>query len=565
MTQQGSSNVLPWIEHYQEGVPEQIALPPESVPQMIARAVEKFADRPALEFFGRRFSYREFGDAISRAAQALLELGVKPGQRVAMVLPNCPQAAIAFHAIQRIGAVVVQHNPLYTARELRTIFSDHEAVVAIVWTKCVEKIQQMPADIAPKAIISVDITKAMPLTTQFKLALPVKKARAARENLTASVHGTTTWESFMRGPRLSEDHPMPAPEDIAVIQYTSGTTGEPKGAMLSHRNLYANALQGRAIMPDVQDGKEVSYAILPVFHAFGMTLFLTYAFHSGMMVVLFPKFEVSLVFEALKKSPPTMICAAPPIYERIAIMAKREKVDLSTVRFAISGAMTLPNSVVELWESVTSGRLVEGYGMTESSPITFCNPLTEQRRVGTIGIPVPSTLVKVVDVEDSTKEVPVGEPGELMVHGPQVFHGYWNKPDETSAVLSADGWLRTGDVVTLDKDGFCTIVDRKKDIIITGGFNVSPTEVEHVLNLHDDVVESGIVGLPTKSGNDQIVAAVVMKEGAELQPAALRRYLKERLAVYKVPVKFVEVPALPKNVLGKLLRKDIVKLLGGDR
>ncbi len=278
--------------------------------------------------------------------------------------------------------------------------------------------------------------------------------------------------------------------DLAVIQYTSGTTGDPKGAMLTHFNLFSNARQGEAWMHGAQYRKEVFYAILPMFHAFGMTLFLTYGVLKQARLVLFPAFDVDLVLAAAKKSPPTVYCAVPPIYERTAREAKERGISLRSAKYCISGAMNLPDSTVELWEGVSGGLLVEGYGMTEASPVCLGNPFAPSRKTGTIGVPFPSTLMRVVDADDPTREVAQGERGELLIKGPQVFGGYWNNADETAKALLPDGWLRTGDVVTVDAEGFTTIVDRVKELIITGGFNVAPSEVEGVLRSHPDVTDA---------------------------------------------------------------------------
>ena len=343
----------------------------------------------------------------------------------------------------------------------------------------------------------------------------MKKLRESREALTAPAPGTTPWKELLSHGRIDPEHPRPAVNDLAAIQYTSGTTGRPKGAMLTHFNLYSNALQGEAWMQGAEYRKEIFYAILPMFHAFGMTLYLTYGIRKQGLLVLFPKFDPDLVLDAMKKSPATVYCAVPPIYERTAMAAKEKGISLRSCKYCISGAMNLPDHVVELWESVSGGLLVEGYGMTESSPVALGNPFHPTRRNGTIGVPFPSTLMKVVDLDDPAVEVPPGQPGELLLKGPQVFQGYWNNPEETAKTLTADGWLRTGDVVTVDDDGFTTIVDRAKELIITGGFNVSPTEVESVLRLHPDVRDAAVVGKPLERGGELVVAAVELEPGAD--------------------------------------------------
>ncbi|HUX69189.1 MAG TPA: long-chain-fatty-acid--CoA ligase [Cellulomonadaceae bacterium] len=547
----------PWVKNYQPGVPAEIELPTESLVQMFERSVAEAGHHPALEFFGRRTTYTELGDQVDRAAEGLRRLGVRAGDRVALVLPNCPQHVVAFYAVLRLGAVVVEHNPLYTARELRHQFEDHQARVVIAWDKAVAAVRSFPADVEIDHVVSVDLLQAFPALKRLALHLPVPRLRASRAALTAPAPGTVPWANLLSHGRLDPAHPRPAVDDLAAIQYTSGTTGRPKGAMLTHLNLYANALQGEAWMHGAEYRKEVFYAILPMFHAFGMTLYLTYGILKQALLVLFPMFDPALVLDAMKKSPATVYCAVPPIYERTAMAAREKGVSLRSCRFCISGAMNLPDHVVELWESMSGGLLVEGYGMTESSPVALGNPFHPTRRTGTIGVPFPSTLMRVVDHDDPTVEVPPGEPGELLLQGPQVFQGYWNNPEETAATLLPSGWLRTGDIVTVDDDGFTTIVDRAKELIITGGFNVSPSEVEAVLRLHPSVTDAAVIGKPLERGGEMVVAAVELDPGAVFDEDALRAHCREHLAAYKVPRRIVPIEDTPRSLLGKILRKEV--------
>ena len=547
----------PWTKHYQPGVPAEIELPTESLVALLERSVREAGTCVATEFFGRATTYDQLGDQISRAAEGLRQLGVQAGDRVALVLPNSPQHVVAFYAILRLGAIVVEHNPLYTERELRHIFEDHTAHVAICWDVAVPKLKAIPDDVPLQHIISVNLLDAFPTIKRLALSLPVKSLRETRAKLTQPAPGTITWKQLLGHGPLAEDHPRPDVHDLAVIQYTSGTTGEPKGAMLTHFNLYSNARQGEAWMYGAEYRKENFYAILPMFHAFGMTLFLTYGILKQGRLVIFPSFDVDLVLDAAKKSPPTVYCAVPPIYERTAIRANERGISLKSAKYCISGAMNLPQSIVELWESVSGGLLVEGYGMTEASPVCLGNPFAPSRRSGTIGVPFPSTYMKVVDADDPTREVAQGERGEILIQGPQVFSGYWNNPEETAKTLLPDGWLRTGDLVTVDADGFTTIVDRIKELIITGGFNVSPSEVEAVLRGHHDLLDAAVVGVPSPHGGEKVVAIVLLRPGAELNADGLVEFCRERLAAYKVPRDIVALDELPKSMLGKVLRKQV--------
>jgi len=547
----------PWTKHYQPGVPAEIELPTESLVALYERSVREAGSAIATEFFGRTTTYAELGNQIERAAEGLRRLGVQAGDRVALILPNCPQHVVAFYAVLRLGAIVVEHNPLYTERELRHLFEDHAARVAICWDAAVAKLKAMPDDLALEHIVSVNLLRAFPTLKRLALQLPVKKLRTTRDRLTQPAPGTIPWEQLLKAEPLAKAHPVPSVHDLAVIQYTSGTTGVPKGAMLSHYNLFANARQGEAWMHGAQYRKEVFYAILPMFHAFGMTLFLTYGILKQARLVLFPAFDVDLVLDAAKKSPPTVYCAVPPIYEKTANVAKERGISLRSAKYCISGAMNLPDSTVELWESVSGGLLVEGYGMTEASPVCLGNPFHPSRRTGTIGVPFPSTWMRVVDPDDPSREVAQGERGELLIKGPQVFGGYWNNAEETAKTLLPDGWLRTGDVVTVDADGFTTIVDRVKELIITGGFNVAPSEVENTLRGHPDVVDAAVVGVPAKSGGERVVAVVIPRAGTTIDEAAMRDWCRERLAGYKVPRQIVAIDDLPRSMLGKVLRKQV--------
>ncbi|MCI0155283.1 long-chain fatty acid--CoA ligase [Leifsonia shinshuensis] len=547
----------PWVAGYAPDVPDDIDLPEGSLAHLIDASVATYGKHVALEFFGATTTYAELGEQIARAAEGLRKRGVRKGDRVALVLPNCPQHVVAFYAALRLGAVIVEHNPLYTPRELRHQFEDHGATVAIVWDKVARTVQDLPADLGVTTIISVDITRGMPAGKRFALRLPVPAARKAREQLTAKVSGTITWESLVASRRLKASVPRPERDDLALIQYTSGTTGLPKGVMLSHLNLAVNAAQARAWVPTIERGTSVVYAVLPLFHAYGLTLCLTFAMSMGSRLVLFPKFDPDLVLDVVKKHPATFLPAVPPIYERLVQAAEKRRVSLSGIDIAISGAMSLPQSIVDLWESKTGGYLVEGYGLSECSPVLMANPVGATRRAGTVGLALPGTELRVVDPDDPDTDRAFGEEGELLARGPQVFSGYWRKTDETAKVFTKDGWFRTGDIVTMDSDGFVRIVDRIKELIVTGGFNVSPTEVEDALRGFEGVADVAVVGLPHRRGGEDVVAAVVMEPGASFDEEAIRAFGRDCLTAYKVPKRVVQVDELPRSIVGKVIRRRV--------
>lgn len=545
-----------WTKNYQPGVPIDIELPTESLCSLLDTSVRAAGSCVATEFFGAEMTYRQLGDQVARAAEGLRRLGVHAGDRVAILLPNCPQHLIAFYAVLRVGGVVVEHNPLYTAPELERLFEDHGARVAIAMDSTIDKLNQLPNYVRPTSIISVNLVKALPRTLQLALKVPLPPLRARRAALTSGTKGTMSWQKLVGYRPISRRYPRPEVDDLAAIQYTSGTTGRAKGAMLTHFNLYSNARQGEAWMLGAEPRRETSYAVLPLFHSFGVTVHSTFGVLKQARQVLFPKPDIDLILAAAKKRPPSIYCAVPALYQKTAEGAKKQGISLTSARWCISGAMALVDQTRELWESVSSGLLVEGYGLTEASPVALGNPFFPSRRPGTIGVPFPSTLMKVTDVNDPTREVGVGEPGELLLKGPQVFQGYWRNPDETALAL-VDGWLRTGDVVTVDEDGFTTIVDRKKEIIITGGFNVSPSEVEQELLRHEGITDAAVVGIPTGQGDEEVVAAVVPAEGFTIDNHELRMWAKARLTAYKVPRRFVAVEDLPRSMLGKVLRRQV--------
>ena len=544
----------PWLKNYSPGVAVDVHLSETSLSHLIDDAVREVPHKVALEFFGATTTYAELGSQIDRAAEGLRLAGVQAGDRVALILPNCPQHIVAFYAILRLGAIVVEHNPLYTGAELRHMFEDHGAKAAIVWDKISGHITGLPDDIRPAHIYAVNLIKAMPALTRVALKLPVKKARESREKLEGAAPGTTSWAQLLKSPPIDPDFKRPTAHDIALLQYTSGTTGLPKGVMLTHRNLESNGRMGEAWIKPSDD--ECIYSVLPLFHAYGMTLGVTIAALCRARLVLFPTVDMGLITKAMKKTRPTILPAVPPVYRRLMDVAKEQGISLQGVRYAVSGAMNLPPELVAEWEEASGGYMVEGYGLTECAPLVSCNPLNDTRRAGSIGIPFPSTDIRVVDPE-TLQDVPLGEEGELWVHGPQCFAGYWKREEDTQKTITADGWLRTGDIVRLDEDYFIQIVDRIKEVIITGGFNVSPTEVETALKQHDSVADAAVVGIPQASGGEMVVAAVIPAEGHAVDEHALREHCYARVTRYKVPRRIVAVDDLPRSMLGKILRRKV--------
>jgi long-chain acyl-CoA synthetase len=529
----------------------------------LATAARLYPDRPALDFFGRQTNYAKLADEVSRAARLLADRGVVRGTVVALVMPNCPQHVVAFHAVLRLGGIVVEHNPLYTVPEFTDQLADSGATLVIAWDNALPHVLSACTNVTEQTgreldVLSVDLTRALPLPLRLALHLPLPKIRSLRAELgRAAPKGIPSWDELVASSTpLDEAVPGPAVDDVALLQYTGGTTGTPKGAILTHANLLVNAIQAVAWVPKLVPGQEVFYGVLPFFHSFGMTLCLTAPIHLGALLVIFPKFSVAMTLSAQRRIPGTFFPGVPPMFDRLQHQAASQGIDLTSFRHAISGAMALPPAVAERWEQSSGGVLVEGYGLTEASPICVGNPISDKHRPGTLGLPWPSTYIRIVDPKAPQREVAPGESGELWVRGPQVFAGYWNRPEETAIVLQ-DGWLRTGDIVVQDPDGLIRLVDRIKEIIIVGGFNIYPSEVERCLAGMPQIDEVAVVGIPDSDLGDQVVAAIVLAEGCSLTLKQVRAWCSERIAHYATPRGLVFVPALPRSQIGKVLRREV--------
>ena len=554
----------PWIDSYAPGVPADVEMPTEPVTVTLARTALEHPSRVATDFMGAVTTYSSLARRVERAAEVLREIGVRRGDRVALVLPNSATHVVAFYAVLRLGAVVVEHNPTYSAAELEHQLADSGAIVAIVWEKAVAAVLDVRERTDVRTVIAVDLTADLPQIKRAALLLPVSKARATRASMRSRVPadaGVLRWDRLVNRARpLLASYAQPELDDIALLQYTGGTTGTPKGAVLLHRQVAVNAAQGQA-WTQHQPGTQTVYAALPFFHAFGMTLCLTYSIRIAATVVIFPKFDADTVMAAQRRRPATFIPGVPPMFERMAATARRTGTDMTSVTHAISGAMSLSAETAHAWEDVTGGVLVEGYGLTETSPVALGSPFSPDRRPGTLGLPFPSTYIRVVDPEDPSREVQPGERGELLISGPQVFEGYWQRPEETSAVLiELDGrtWLRTGDVVVVEDGYFVRLVDRIKEVIITGGFNVYPSQVEDHLRTMPGIKDVAVVGVPGGDIGEKVVAAIVLAEGvSRIELAAVRAWSENTLARYAHPRDLVFLHELPRSQIGKVLRRVV--------
>ncbi len=528
----------PWLK--------QLDYPDKTVWQLLEDSARRFPDRPALRFYGRKTTYRELLALVERFASGLIAQGLRPGDRVAVVLPNAPQMVIAYYGTLRAGGVVVPTNPLYTPREFSVQMADADPRFVIALDLVAPRLSEAVRD---RILVTTRIRDYLPPLLGFLQGLREKspslpKGALPLSGLLAAGHGAVL--------------PGPVPADeVAVLQYTGGTTGVPKAAMLSHRNLVANAMQSEAWLPSYRPGEERVLAVLPFFHVFGMTVALNLGVRTGAEIDLVPRFNPVETAKEVRRFRPTLFPGAPAMYQAVVDSPEVERWNIRSIRYCISGSAPLPAELQERFERVTGGVLVEGYGLTEASPVTHCNPLFGERRPGSVGRPFPDTLQRILDPDDPSRELGPGEVGELAVKGPQVMLGYYNQPAETAQVL-VDGWLRTGDLGMIDADGFCSIVDRKKDLIIVSGFNVYPREVEEILLRHPGVREAVVVGMADERRGQKVRAVIVPREQARPSAEELMAYCRERLAGYKVPREFEFRDELPRTAIGKVLRRVLV-------
>jgi long-chain acyl-CoA synthetase len=546
----------PFYAHYDPGVPKEAPRPWLLFKALEANA-QRFPRRVALEFLGRSLTYRELWREVEAFAKGLQEAGLRPGDRVAIMLPNSPQFVIAFYGTLLAGGVGVNVNPMYTPRELRHQLQDAGVQALVILDQLLPRYQEVKAEVPVRLLVRTGIQDYLPFPKNLLYPLMLRRKGQAPKALEG-----VPWRAFLKRGR-----PEPVAvdlDDLALLQYTGGTTGLAKGAMLTHRNLSSNALQVRAWIPDFREGEEVVLGAIPFFHVYGMTVAMNLALLGAAKLVLLPRPEIGPIVEAIEKHRVTLFPGVPTLYVAFNNFPGIEKRDLKSVRACISGSAPLPLEVAERFEKLTGAKLVEGYGLTEASPVTHCNPLYGERRLGSVGLPLPGVDAKVVDEEG--KEVPLGEVGELIVKGPNIMKGYWNRPEETQKALK-DGWLFTGDLARMDQDGYFYIVDRKKDMIIAGGYNIYPREVEEVLYGHEAVQEAAVVGVPDPYRGETVAAFIVLKEEyrGKVTEKDIEAFCRANLAAYKVPRIIQFRDSLPKSSVGKILKRELTKEVGPRR
>ena len=573
---------MPWLQNYDPDVPEQIPLPKTLLHDLLSNSAGEFPDRPALIFFGQAISYRELDALSNRFAQALRSLGVGKGDRVSIVLPNIPQCVIAFYGALKAGAVVALGSPLSDENEIIAQMRDAGSRALLTLTSY-RSLAAHASEAGVAHIILTDVREYLPLRQRLAIAslmdsltphVPPKSSEApapAQASGSApqqtsegapptQTAGALSFQQLLRAQPAAPLGTDTTSDDLALLQYTSGTTDMPRGVMLTHGNLVVNATQTRHWLSDARRGKEVLLCAMPLAHSYGITSGLNLTISLAGTLVLLPTTRTDQILRAIKRYRPSLFPGVPALYVAIANYPRVRSYGVASIHTCVSGSAPLPIEAQEAFEKLTRGRLVEGYGLTEASPVTHCNPIYGERRVGSIGLPYPNTNARIVDTQTG-KQLPPGEVGELLIKGPQVMRGYWKRPEDTAQAL-ADGWLHTGDLARMDEDGFFTIVDRKRDVILAGPYNVYPRDVEEVLYEHPKVLEAAVVGSGRTDGDGQtplIKAVVVLKRGERATADELLALCRERLDAYKVPRQIEFRTELPKNFVGKVLRRLLIE------
>ena len=550
----------PWLKFYDEGVPHTLEYPEVPLHWFLEESARKYPDSVATilpgKFGDTKLTYRELNELANRLANALIDLGVKKGDRVALYMPNCPQFVIGYSAILKAGGIVVATSPLYSPREVEHQFNDSAAETVIVLSLYYPMVKEVQPKTRVKKVIVTNIKEHLGGLDKFLFGL----LREKKEGHSVELADGDLWLADLLGRYPGDDPKVDvSQDDIALFQYTGGTTGVPKAAVILHRNLVANALQASAFLPDLKMAEEIHLAALPLFHVFGMVAVMAWSMSisAAMILVTNPR-DIDALLKAINKYRPTLFMGVPTMYNAINHHADIDKYDVRSIRACISGSAPLPMAVKETFEELTGGKLVEGYGLTEAPTASHCNPMYGMNVEGSIGLPLPDVEPKIVDIDTGTKDLPVGETGELVLRSPNVMKEYWNMPEETEIALR-EGWLYTGDIALMDENGYFYIVDRKKDMIIASGLNVYPSEVEDVLYEHPKIQEAAVAGIPDPKRGETVKAWVVLKPGDTATVDEIRDFCRDKLARYKIPYYIEFRDELPKTMVGKVLRRALAE------
>ncbi len=544
----------PWVKHYPEEIDWNQPVEPHPVYKILDDTAARFPDNCALDFLDKRYSYRQLQELVEKAAAGFRSIGVENGTKVGLFLPNTPHFVISYFAILKAGGIVVNFSPLYSVRELKYQLEDSETEIII--TLNLEALYPKAKELLGHGRLRKLIIGNMPEILPFpkNLLFPFVKRKEIADVKWDDDH--IKWQDLLAHPP-SSDNPQTSPDSIAVIQYTGGTTGTPKGAVLTHHNVYTNAVQTGLWFGALEDGGEIMLGVLPFFHVFAMTAVMNFSMLKGARLIMHPRFELKHVLKDIDRKKPTLMPGVPTMFSAIINHPKLAEHNLSSLKACISGGAPLPVEVKQRFEKLTGCSLIEGYGLTETSPVVCANPLYGKNKAGSIGLPLPQTIVEIEDMENRGQFLGIGEKGELCVRAPQVMQGYWQKPDETAAVLDEAGRLRTGDIAYIDKEGYVFIADRLKELIIAGGFNIYPRNVEEAIYLHDAILEAAVVGIPDPYRGQTVKAFVALKDGAKLDAAELKEFLQDKLGRHEIPTHIEFRDELPKTMIGKISKKDL--------
>lgn len=545
----------PWLALYDSGVPENVSFREECLPESLTKSVDSFPDHTALIFQGYKVSYRQLEEMVNRFANGLTDFGIGKGDRVAVLLPNIIPCVVAYYAILRIGAVAVMNNPLYTDRELKHQFNDSGARLLITLDLLAKRMIALRPETAIGKIIYTSLGDYLPFPKNLLFPLVAKKKKlAAKVAKTEDVHW---WKDVMEKSGPKPPKVKLSFDDVAMLQYTGGTTGVSKGVVLTHGNLSRQVQQIKSWFPSFSAGQGRIMGALPFFHIFGLSTSMNFGVCMGWANILVPKPQPEPLLEAIRKFRPTFAPLVPTMFIGILNHPDIAKTDMTCIEGCFSGSGPLPVEVIRDFEDKTGGVIVEGFGLTETTPVTHINPYGHgKRKVGSVGLPLPGTECRIVEIEGGGKDVPMGKSGELLIRGPQVMSGYWNMPEETETAMTG-GWLHTGDIAKMDEEGYFYIVDRIKDMVISGGYNVYPRDIDEVLFEHPKVLEACAIGIPHPTRGEAIKVFVVLKENETATAEELIEYCKDRLARYKLPTEVAFRDELPKSTVGKVLRKDL--------
>lgn len=562
----------PWFTYYEPNVPRTIDVPAIPLHQMLQNSAHRYPDNTAVRMVLKylplglmiqsKLSYRELDELTDRFAAALQQMGVRQGDRVSIMLPNIPQQVIAYFGIAKAGAIVVNTNPTYTPRELQHQLADSGATVIVMLSGLYERLAQIRDRTEIQHVIIADVPDTLKWPFKSLVAKQVRASGLLKElQPAADLHA---FDAVLKNaPRKPQDVQV-ALDDVVLFQYSGGTTGTPKAAMLTNRNLVANTMQMRSWFTTVEEGNERILGALPFFHVYGMTVTMLFAVATGSEMVLVPDpRNTNHVLDVIQNQKISLYPGVPGMYIGVINHPKVKEYDLRSIKACLSGGAALPVEVAEQFQAITGGNLVEGYGMTELSPVATANPINGESRAGSIGLPLPNTDVRIVslvpDENNNYEPLAIGEEGEIVVKGPQVMKGYWNREEETANTIDQEGWLHTGDIAKQDDDGYFYIVDRKKDLIIASGYNIVPREVEEVLFMHPKVQEAAVAGVPDPRRGETVKAYIILKEGERCEVDEIRNFCKENLAPYKVPTLVEFRTDLPKTQIGKVLRRVLVE------